>query len=148
MKIRLATVRSRSAKDVPADAWLQVYASRIAHSAAFTAVTYPTEAKLLAAETAVRGRQLLVLLDSRGRSMSSEAFAAWLARQRDQGWSTLVFGIGPASGWSDAARTQAGHLLSLGPMTLPHQLAAVVLAEQLYRAFTIIEGHPYHLGHG
>jgi 23S rRNA (pseudouridine1915-N3)-methyltransferase len=55
--------------------------------------------------------------------------------------------IGPADGWSDTARQRADLLLSLGRITLPHQLARVVLAEQVYRAFTILAGHPYHSGH-
>lgn len=148
MEIRIATVRSRSAQHSPVEELLHDYGARISHSARFAASAYATEGKLLATETAGRERRMLVLLDSRGRSLSSEAFAAWLGRQRDEGAGRLVFCIGPASGWSDAARAQAGLLLSLGPMTLPHQLAAVVLAEQIYRAFTIIEGHPYHLGHG
>jgi len=90
---------------------------------------------------------LAVLLDSRGRSMTSEAFAAWLGARRDEGVQHVVFAIGPASGWSDAARKRAGLLLSLGPMTLAHSLARLVLAEQIYRAFTILSGHPYHTGH-
>lgn len=89
----------------------------------------------------------LVLLDSRGRQMTSEAFAAWLGARRDDGAQHIVLAIGPAGGWSDAARQRAQLLLSLGPMTLAHALARVVLAEQLYRAFTILAGHPYHLGH-
>lgn len=88
-----------------------------------------------------------VLLDSRGRTLSSEAFAAWVGKRRDQGAQHLVFAIGPASGWSDEARARAQLLLSLGPMTLAHALARVVLAEQIYRAFTILAGHPYHCGH-
>jgi 23S rRNA (pseudouridine1915-N3)-methyltransferase len=58
-----------------------------------------------------------------------------------------VLAIGPADGWSDAARARAGLLLSFGSITLPHQLARVVLAEQIYRALTILAGHPYHSGH-
>jgi 23S rRNA (pseudouridine1915-N3)-methyltransferase len=88
-----------------------------------------------------------VLLDSRGKQMSSEVFAAWLGTRRDEGAQHIVFAIGPASGWSDAARGQAKLLLSLGPMTLAHALARLVAAEQLYRAFTILTGHPYHGGH-
>jgi 23S rRNA (pseudouridine1915-N3)-methyltransferase len=79
--------------------------------------------------------------------MASEAFAAWMGSRRDQGAQHLVFAIGPASGWSDEARKQAQLLLSLGPMTLAHALARLVLAEQIYRAFTILAGHPYHCGH-
>jgi 23S rRNA (pseudouridine1915-N3)-methyltransferase len=149
MEIRLATVRIRSAKSAPADALVQEYGGRIAHSAGFAAASYVSEEKLLAGETAAgRGRRLLILLDSRGKAMSSEVFATWLRRQREDGAGILAFCIGPPDGWSDTARHRADLLLSLGPMTLPHQLAAAVLAEQIYRAFTIIEGHPYHLGHG
>ena len=94
-----------------------------------------------------RTQPVLVLLDSRGRSMTSEAFAAWLGARRDEGAQQVVFAIGPASGWSESARARAGLLLSLGPMTMAHALARLVLAEQVYRAFTILAGHPYHGGH-
>lgn len=96
-----------------------------------------------------RGRvtPLLVLLDSRGKQFSSENFAARIGQERDQGRQLIVFAIGPADGWSEEARERAGLLLSFGPMTLPHELARVVLCEQVYRAFTILAGHPYHSGH-
>ena len=94
-----------------------------------------------------RTQPIVVLLDSRGRSMTSEAFAAWLGSQRDDGAQHMVFAIGPADGWSGDARLRASLLLSLGPMTLAHTLARLVLAEQLYRAFTILSGYPYHGGH-
>lgn len=94
-----------------------------------------------------RSPAIKVLLDSRGRQMTSEAFAAWLGRQRDDGAQQIVFAIGPADGWSEAARKQATLQLSLGSFTLAHALARVVLAEQIYRAFTILAGHPYHSGH-
>ncbi len=90
---------------------------------------------------------LPVLLDSRGKQMTSEAFAAWLGARRDDGARHIVFAIGPASGWSPEARARAALLLSLGPFTLAHALARLVLAEQLYRATTILTGHPYHSGH-
>jgi 23S rRNA (pseudouridine1915-N3)-methyltransferase len=79
--------------------------------------------------------------------MSSEAFAAWLGARRDEGTQHIVFAIGPADGWSKEACAHAKLLLSLGPMTMAHALARVVMAEQLYRAFTILSGHPYHTGH-
>jgi 23S rRNA (pseudouridine1915-N3)-methyltransferase len=79
--------------------------------------------------------------------MSSEAFAAWMGARRDQGAQQLVFAIGPASGWSDEMRSRSQLLLSLGPLTMAHALARLVLAEQLYRACTILDGHPYHTGH-
>ena len=93
-----------------------------------------------------RTSPVLALLDERGRQFSSAALAEWVRRQRDEGQQRVVFAIGPADGWSDAERARAGMLLSLGPMTLPHELARVVLSEQLYRAFTILAGHPYHHG--
>ncbi len=86
-----------------------------------------------------------MLLDSRGEALSSEQLAKWLGARRDSGQQMIVFAIGPASGWSE--RRQAQTVLSLGALTLPHELARLVLAEQIYRAFTILAGHPYHIGH-
>jgi 23S rRNA (pseudouridine1915-N3)-methyltransferase len=108
-----------------------------------------TEEAMLARLDKQRGRTsiVLVLLDSRGRQMTSESFAAWLGRQRDNGEQHIFVAIGPASGWSEAARARADLLLSLGPLTMAHALARLVMAEQLYRAFTILTGHPYHSGH-
>jgi 23S rRNA (pseudouridine1915-N3)-methyltransferase len=79
--------------------------------------------------------------------MSSQTFAAWLGKRRDDGAQNLVFAVGPADGWSSVARERAQLLLSLGPMTMAHSLARLVLAEQIYRATTILAGHPYHSGH-
>jgi 23S rRNA (pseudouridine1915-N3)-methyltransferase len=94
-----------------------------------------------------RTAPVAVLLDSRGKQMTSEVFAAWLGTRRDEGAQHIVFAIGPANGWSELTRKRAQLLLSLGPMTLAHSLARMVMAEQLYRAFTILTGHPYHAGH-
>ena len=93
---------------------------------------------------------LVQLLDGHGRQMSSEALAEWLGARRDEGTQHIVFAIGPADGWSEEARAEAKRrngLISLGPMTLAHQLARLVIAEQIYRACTILTGHPYHKGH-
>ncbi len=89
----------------------------------------------------------LVLLDSRGKQLSSEELAEFIRNYRDRGSQELIFSVGPADGWSDETRKQADVLFSLGKMTLPHELARVVVTEQLYRAFTILAGHPYHSGH-
>jgi len=94
-----------------------------------------------------RAPAVAVLFDSRGKQMSSELFAAWLGKRRDDGAQHIVFAIGPADGWSDVGRSSAQQLLSFGQMTLAHSLARVVAAEQIYRAFTILAGHPYHGGH-
>jgi 23S rRNA (pseudouridine1915-N3)-methyltransferase len=88
----------------------------------------------------------LVLLDSRGKQLSSEELAGFLEREQMNAI-PLIFAIGGSDGFSDEARRSAGFTLSLGKMTLPHELARVVLIEQLYRAFTILKHHPYHLGH-
>lgn len=86
----------------------------------------------------------IVALTPTGRRLeSTEAFADWFGRRMDVPRPT-AFVIGGAAGLSDAFIGDADETLSLGPLTLPHQLARVVLMEQLYRAQTILDGHPYH----
>ena len=85
-----------------------------------------------------------VLLDERGSQLSSEEFAAVLGRWRDEGVREARFVIGAADGHSAAERAAADLLLAMGAMTWPHLLARAMLAEQLYRATTILAGHPYH----
>lgn len=85
-----------------------------------------------------------VLLDERGKALSSTAFANLLRDCRDRGESHAAFLLGGPDGHGEEARASATHTLSLGPMTLPHGLARIVLAEQIYRATTILAGHPYH----
>lgn len=92
-------------------------------------------------------RHSLVLLDSLGKQLSSEEFAELLRNHQDRNPLPLLFAVGPANGFTAETRLEANLLLSLGKMTLAHELARVVLLEQLYRAFTILKGHPYHLGH-
>jgi 23S rRNA (pseudouridine1915-N3)-methyltransferase len=92
-------------------------------------------------------RHTLVLLDSRGKQLSSEEFAKFLGNHQDRNPLPLLFAVGPANGFTEEARQEANLLLSLGKMIVAHELARVVLLEQLYRAFTILKGHPYHLGH-
>jgi 23S rRNA (pseudouridine1915-N3)-methyltransferase len=92
-------------------------------------------------------KHTLVLLDSRGKQLSSEEFAEFLGNHRDRNPLPLLFAVGPANGFTAETRKEANLLLSLGKMTVAHELARVVLLEQLYRAFTILKGHPYHLGH-
>lgn len=89
----------------------------------------------------------LVLMDSRGKELSSGGFAQFLGDYQDRNPLPLVFAIGGADGFSDQTRAAAQLVVSLGKMTLAHELARVVLLEQIYRAFTILKGHPYHAGH-
>ncbi len=99
------------------------------------------EAELLSA--AIPRGARLIALDGRGKPLSSEAFAAQLGRWRDGG-DALAFVIGGADGLDASLRDRADMILSLGAMTWPHMLARVMLAEQLYRAQSILSGHPYH----
>lgn len=85
-----------------------------------------------------------VLLDERGRQLSSEEFAALLGKWRDEGVRETRFMIGAADGHGDAARASADLLLAFGAMTWPHLMARAMLAEQLWRATSILAGHPYH----
>jgi 23S rRNA (pseudouridine1915-N3)-methyltransferase len=101
----------------------------------------------LASGTTGRTAPVLILLDGRGRQFTSEEFAELLRDQQDRGTQNLFFAVGPADGFSDKARHSADLILSFGKMTLAHELARVVLLEQIYRAFTILRGHPYHTGH-
>lgn len=86
----------------------------------------------------------LVALDERGRSVTSEDFAARLGAWRDEGRDALSLAVGGADGLDGAVRRRADLVLSFGALTLPHQIVRVLVAEQLYRALTILAGHPYH----
>lgn len=92
---------------------------------------------------AVPAGSLVVPLDERGRDLTSEAFARQLGRWRDEGLSP-TFVIGGPDGLSDELRAAGPLVLRLSSFTLPHALARVVLVEQLYRAWSILAGHPYH----
>ena len=83
-------------------------------------------------------------LDERGAQMSSEAFADWLAKRRDSGARGRVLVSGGADGLDPAFAGEADERLAFGRMTLPHQIVRILAAEQLYRAMTILSGHPYH----
>ncbi|MFT4114604.1 23S rRNA (pseudouridine(1915)-N(3))-methyltransferase RlmH [Silvibacterium sp.] len=145
MKLQLAAIGVRSR--TPVDPLVEQYIGRITPFAEVEAPIFRSASAFWEGIDRQRARPLLVLLDSRGRQYSSEDFAAWIGRQRDEGQQRLAFAIGPADGWSAPERARASLLLSLGPMTLPHELARLVLCEQVYRAFTILSGHPYHTGH-
>jgi 23S rRNA (pseudouridine1915-N3)-methyltransferase len=151
MKITLAAIAPRRGRS-KTEATDRLIADYIERATRFV----PCESELFDTETMLinwlnrqpgRAAAYAILLDSRGQQFSSDEFAAQLGRIRDEGIQRLVFAIGPADGWSPAARQRANLLFSFGRITLPHQLARVVLAEQVYRALTILAGHPYHSGH-
>ena len=87
---------------------------------------------------------IIVALDEHGRTMASEPFASQLARWRDDGRPAASFVIGGADGLDRNLVARADLVLSFSPLTWPHQLVRIMLAEQLYRATTILSGHPYH----
>jgi len=123
------------------------YVKRLRQFAEAEGVSLKDEVALLKLCDGRGARRRLVLLDSRGKQLSSEELAAFLREHQDRNPLPLVFAIGPADGFSDQLRGKADFALSLGKMTLAHELARVVLLEQVYRAFTVLKGHPYHLGH-
>jgi 23S rRNA (pseudouridine1915-N3)-methyltransferase len=151
MKITLAAIaprRTRS-KSEASDRLIADYIERASRYVSCDSELFDSEAAVIDWLDRQAGRTpaYAILLDSRGQQFTSDEFATHLGRIRDEGIQRLVFAIGPADGWSPAARQRANLLFSFGRITLPHQLARVVLAEQVYRALTILAGHPYHSGH-
>ena len=109
----------------------------------------PTAAKRSAEEGAAllklaRDADVIIALDERGKALTSQAFAQLLAKIRDDGAGTAAILVGGADGHGPAVREAPHVQVSFGAITLPHGLARIVLAEQLYRAATILAGHPYH----
>ena len=150
MKFLLASIsRKQSPSLGPIAELLQLYLGRAARYTPCTHHIFPTEAKLLdfVADATTRTRPALLLADSRGQQLTSEDLATTLGSFQDAGTQQLIIAIGPADGWSPAALSRADRTIAFGRITLPHELAAVVAAEQLYRALTIRAGHPYHSGH-
>jgi len=147
VKIKVAWVGKT--KDAAIQALTEDYLKRISRYAEVEGVVVADEAALLklTQRSGMRPAHTLILLDGSGKQLSSEEFAALLRDQQGRNAQPLLFAIGPADGFSEEARKSAAVKISLGKMTLAHELARVVLLEQLYRAFTILKGHPYHLGH-
>jgi len=146
VKIKVAWIGKT--KEAAIQALADEYLKRTSRYAEIAGIVLKDEAAVLALARGERQkeRHRLVLLDSRGKQFSSEELAKLLEAEQVHSV-PLLFAIGGADGFSDEARRQASLVLSLGKMTLPHELARVVLLEQIYRAFTILSNHPYHLGH-
>ena len=152
MKIKVAWIGKT--KEPAIEALTEEYLKRISRYAEVAGVVLKDEAAILSLANGERQqkrsrnkeRHKLVLLDSRGQHFSSEELAKFLEREQVNA-TPLLFAIGGSDGFSEEMQRHAGLTLSLGKMTLPHELARVVLVEQLYRAFTILKNHPYHLGH-
>jgi len=125
------------------------YLKRLSRCAEVEGLELRNEAALLqlaAGKSHNKQRHSLILLDPGGKPLSSEELADFVQDQMNRAVPVL-FAVGGADGFTSEARKSAAARLSLGKMTLPHELARVVLLEQLYRAFTILQGHPYHSGH-
>lgn len=147
MKLKIAWIGKT--KEPAIRALTDEYLTRIARYAQVEGLQLPDEAALLKLRerNAARPAHTLVLLDPRGKQVSSEEFAQFLQSHQVRNPQPLILAIGPADGFSDAARKAAASSISFGKMTLAHELARIVLLEQVYRAFTILQGHPYHVGH-
>nr|WP_295463097.1 23S rRNA (pseudouridine(1915)-N(3))-methyltransferase RlmH [Mesorhizobium sp.] len=132
----------RFAKAGPAIGLEWAGVTEIAESRAQSAILRKQEESR--ALTAALQGSALILLDETGKSIGSEAFAARIGEMRDAGTRSVVFAIGGADGHNRELCGSAALVLSFGAMTWPHQIVRVMLAEQLYRATTILSGHPYH----
>ena len=147
MKIKIAWIGKT--KEPAIASLTEEYLKRISRYCPVEGVLLRDDAALLAMCGGNKGgsKSILVLMDSRGKELSSEQFAKFLRDHQDRNPLPLVFAIGGADGFSPEVRAAAQQTISLGKMTLAHELARVVLLEQVYRAFTILKGHPYHSGH-
>src|SRR6267378_3620877 len=140
MRIRLLMLGKTRRPDIRAI--LDDYLKRISRSCPVEITEVrdaPTAIIKLGAERAAT----VVLLDAAGKSLDSNALAKWLGELRDRGTRELIFLCGDAGGFPDGLRQRAHQKLSLSAMTFSHELARVMLAEQLYRAFAILSGSPY-----
>jgi 23S rRNA (pseudouridine1915-N3)-methyltransferase len=155
LKIKIAWIGKT--KEPAIQALTEEYLTRISRYAPVEGIALRDEIALLqmcgregkssGARSSSAKKSTLILMDSRGKQFSSEEFARFLGDYEERNARPVVFAIGPADGFSQATRSTAQHTLSLGAMTMAHELARVVLLEQVYRAWTILKGHPYHSAH-
>ena len=151
MQVTLAHIGSRGGAKDGYEALVSGYLKRCAGVMRCSAEAFRSEARCSSgsAGSGAEPKRSSCCSTGAAAQMSSEALAEWLGKRRDEGAQHVVFAVGPADGWSEEALAEGkrrGGLLSLGPMTLAHQLARLVVAEQIYRACTILTGHPYHRG--
>jgi 23S rRNA (pseudouridine1915-N3)-methyltransferase len=147
VKIRVAWVGKT--RDPAYQSLTAEYLERLSYYAEIEGMAFNSEEALLKqrGKSGTRPVYSMVILDSRGKELSSEEFAKFLENHQNRNPQPLLFAVGGADGFSPSLRRSAYFVLSLGKMTLAHELARIVLLEQLYRALTILKGHPYHLGH-
>lgn len=119
------------------------YARRIRHYAEFDTSELRDPSPAALRKLKIEPGTMVVLLDAAGTQLTSSQFARWLGDLRDRGTRNLVFLCGGAEGFPRELQSRAGKRISLSALTMPHEFARVVLAEQIYRAFAILAGHPY-----
>lgn len=139
MKLTMITIGKPRSKEIVALA--EKYSSRIAHYANFELLHLKDEKQAL---SKIKPQDFVVVLDERGKILASTEFANFIGRHQTQGTKHIVFFIGGENGVEDGLRRRANFVLSLSRLTFPHELALVILLEQVYRAFSIIKGEPYH----
>jgi 23S rRNA (pseudouridine1915-N3)-methyltransferase len=144
--VKLKIVWIGKTKSAAIQALTAEYLQRLSHYGDIEGSELASEEALLKLVGSSKATPTLVLLDQRGRQLTSEELAEMLEAHQVRGTQSLIFAVGPADGFTQPARHAANLVLSLGAMTLAHELARVVLLEQLYRGFTIIKGQPYHRG--
>ena len=148
MKIKVAWIGKT--KEPAIGSLTNEYLKRISRYAQVEGISLRDEAGLLAKfgrDSKSGAKSTLVLMDSRGKELTSEQFAKFLGDYQERNPLPLVFAVGGADGFAAETKSAAANLISFGKMTMAHELARVVLLEQIYRAFTILKGHPYHSGH-
>ncbi|MGC2197861.1 MAG: 23S rRNA (pseudouridine(1915)-N(3))-methyltransferase RlmH [Terriglobales bacterium] len=147
MKLKIAWIGKT--RDPAIQSLTTEYLKRISRYADVEPLPLPDEAALLKLreKSGPRPVHTIVILDSRGKSLSSEEFAQFLQNHQVRNPQPLILAVGPADGFTEQTRKAASAVLSFGRITLAHELARIVLLEQVYRAFTILKGHPYHTGH-
>jgi 23S rRNA (pseudouridine1915-N3)-methyltransferase len=141
MKIRLVMLGKMRRGE--AGALFDDYASRIRHFAEVEVNELRDAGPAALRKLKLEPSATVVLLDAAGKQLTSQQFAHWLGDLRDRGTRELVFLCGDAGGFPDELRASAKQKISLSTLTMPHEFSRVVLAEQIYRAFAILAGHPY-----
>ena len=126
-----------------ARALLDDYTARIRHYADVEVTELREASPAALRKLKLDSNATIVLLDAAGKQFTSQQFAKWLGDLRDRGTRELVFLCGDAEGFPADLRAAAKQKLSLSTLTMPHEFVRVVLAEQIYRAFAILAGHPY-----
>jgi len=141
MKIRLILLGRTRRMEIRA--LMEDYLARIRHYAEIETTELREGSDAAQRKLKIEPSAATVLLDAAGKQFTSAEFARWLGEVRDRGTREIVFLCGGAEGYPEALRRGAKHKLSLSTLTMPHEFARVVLAEQIYRAFAILAGHPY-----